>query len=191
MHQDKVIVSARNCPVSRWREWFKYLNGCIVICLFIRYIRSQFQKSRSNNSRRRCITGNYFKAVRIIGPIGNIPFLSGIKIPIRNPVFGKIRMIEPIVCRMYGYFEEFRILRFTISHCITIYSPCLSACPCRIIGESLTSGLMKDLSCQRIIIYYVIIAIIFAQLILRSCLRMGSGYLGIPCIACHFRSKIE
>ena len=61
MHQNKVIVSARYRPVSRRRERLKYLHSRIVVRIFIRYVRSQFQKGRSSNSRCRCITGNYFE----------------------------------------------------------------------------------------------------------------------------------
>lgn len=106
MHQNKVIVSARYRPVSRRRERLKYLHSRIVVRIFIRYVRSQFQKGRSSNSRCRCITGNYFETVGIIFPIGNIAFLPGIKVPIRYPVFRKIRMVEPIIRRMYGYFQK-------------------------------------------------------------------------------------
>ena len=84
-------------------------------------------------------------------------------------------MIDDEICNLIRLCKIFFVFGRTIHHNISIQSPCLSSCPCRVIRIALCSFFGIDISCGRIVIYYVKRTVVGSVMVFDGCIGMGNG----------------
>ncbi|MNL62470.1 hypothetical protein D3C87_1864940 [compost metagenome] len=95
-----------------------------------------------------------------------------IKVPKRNFVGRHCRMVHDKGCNVFCMFQKLLVLGVFIAHGITIKSPCLSAGPCRFVGQSLVCFTLQYLTGQRVIADHMIRAVIFSEVVFHGGYRM-------------------
>ena len=100
-------------------------------------------------------------------------------------------MVEPEFGGALCHFQKLGFLCFSISHCVSVNGPCLSACPGGIVGESLTGLFVEYFPGFRVVVDYMIITVIFTELFPCGGDSVRVGYFCIMRVTGHFAGEIK